>query len=380
MRSQWGSLKYDKATKTARIRYWASGSDGYKRRSVTLRNVTKREAQKHMAALQVQHSDDAPCPTVRQVWEQWMLPELEQRVESGDLSKNSIRVYRSAWKNHLSARWGDVPCDAVKAIDVQQWLLEGKTRVQAESSKMTLSIILDKAMKYDVIGGNVARMKYVLPSESTVTKRDKGIWTLGELGRVWGLVRGTPVEAPFILSAFGSCRVGESLGVRCDEVRVSGSVTLARIERQVGMDGGTTDRLKTRTSRRTVVVPGNAGRRLAALAARGDGWLADDGTGSPIGQRVLNKEFSKAVTGDLSHPYRNLRNSWQTYTRWDLGVPPWCSEILMGHNSGGVTEKYYDRPDEERLAKVISDAWDAWLAKGNVDPIPAEWDDLGPGT
>lgn len=374
MRSHWGSLDYDRNTKTARIRYWANGPDGYRRRSLTLRNVTKRDAQKKMASLMVEHSDDSPCPTVGQVWEQWVHPELVQRVESGQASKGTLTKYESTYRRHISDRWGDVQCGSVRSIDVQQWLLGGMTRSQANSARKLMSVIMEKAVMYDMVPSNVMKVKYLLPHASTSKSKDKGIWTLEELGLVWERLRGTPIEAPFILSAFGSCRVGESLGVMVDDVSVMGDVTIAEVRRQVDQIGTVSDRLKTSASRRAVVIPGNAGKRLLTIAEGSERWLADNGCGMVIGQRVLNETFSDMVTGELYHPFRNLRNSWETYMRWDLGVPPWCTETLMGHSGGGVTERYYDRPDIRRFAAVVSEAWAAWIGKGNVDPMSGKWD------
>ena len=66
------------------------------------------------------------------------------------------------------------------------------------------------------------------------------------------------------------------------------------------------------------------------------------------------------------HPFRNLRNSWQTWMRWEARLAPWAIERLMGHKVAGVTGAYYDRPSDEVIADMLADAY-----RGR------NWEDLG---
>jgi hypothetical protein len=60
----------------------------------------------------------------------------------------------------------------------------------------------------------------------------------------------------------------------------------------------------------------------------------------------------------MAHPFRNLRNSWQTWMRWEVGLPPYYIEPLMGHKVRGVTGQHYDRPTPEVLAAAVARAYD----------------------
>ena len=172
-RDSWGSISYDQRTRTARIRYWAEGADGYRRRSRTLRNVSRKEAEQARAALMVEHGEDAPCLTVGQVWERWVLPLYESKLERGDFAKNSMRGYRATYRKHLSPRWADVPCDEVRPLEVQQWISGGMSLSQARMSMAVLSVILDMAVNYDLVPSNVAKSKrYVMPPKSSVNSGD----------------------------------------------------------------------------------------------------------------------------------------------------------------------------------------------------------------
>ena len=377
-RASWGSLQYDAKTRTARIRYWAEGADGYRRRSKTIRDCTRKEAETARAALMLEHGEDAPCPTVSQVWERWVRPDYVRRIEQGDLSTRSLKQMDSTWRVHVQPRWADVPCDQVRALDVQQWLLDGKTLSSAKFALSLMRNIIECAARFEFVQHNVMRNRYTLPSKSTVKKRDGGTWTLQQLGDVWRHIHGSFIEPAFILSAFGGCRVGESLGPMADEVcRAEGQqceAAIVRIVRQAQSRGEMTDRLKTERSGRTVVIVGRAATRLLELADGASGtWLTNNGIGGHVSQPQLVRTWDELVPKDMRHPFKNLRNSWQTNMRWELDLPPWIVEPLMGHSGEGVTAKHYDRPQDEMFVRQVVDAYMAhrydagwtWLDDGH---------------
>ena len=357
-RASWGSIAKC-GPSTYRIRYWAKDASGeYRRLSETVRG-TLMDAERRRAELMLDHSEDAPCPTVAQAWERWCVPEMEQRIESGDLTQHSLKLYRSSWKNHVSPTWASVPIDAVRPLRIQQWI-SGLGASQARYATLTLSKIMDYAVRYEYVDHNPMKEKYLMPSRSTIKRADSGVWTLAELGDAWADVRGQWFEPAFILAAFGSCRVGESLGPFAGEVElreVDGvPVALVPITRQVDNAGKVTDALKTEQSRRTVCVPGKMAIRLADIASElpRDWFLTHDGMGGPQSQRRLGRSWRDA---DMAHPFRNLRNSWQTNCRWELGMPPWLLEPMMGHAGRDVTGRHYDRPQSDVFAEAVARAY-----------------------
>ena len=362
-RASWGSLQYDAKTRTARIRYWAEGPDGYRRRSKTIRDATRKEAEQARAALMLEHGDDAPCPTVQQVWERWVLPEMQQKVDGGDMSNRSMTLYTGSYRREIETRWGATPCDQVRPLAVQQWI-SGMTYSQATYAVMLLRRVLDYAVRYEFVQSNVMREKYLMPSKSTVKKRDDGTWTLDQLGVLWrDVAYGQTWEAAFLLSAFGGCRVGESLAAKSDDVRamdVDGmTVAVIDIRRQVSTEG-LTDRLKTSWSYRPVVMVGRAATRMLEIADSCDVWLAGDGVGNPCRRHQIRFGWDaaiKSVPKDMRHPYKNLRNSWQTNMRWVLKLPPWIVEPMLGHVGEGTTGHHYDKPKAEMFAEMLASAY-----------------------
>ena len=368
-RDAWASITEVRAGEVYRIRYWSSGPDGYRRRSETVRG-TRRDAERRRAELMLAHSEDAPCPTVGEVWRSYALPDAERRVGDGDLAPDTLVQYRRWWGRHVEPTWGATPCDQVRPLAVQQWLY-GLTRSQAQNATLVLSKAMDYAVRYGWAATNPMRERYVMPGRSTVAERDKGTWTLAELGALWARLWGSWMEPAFLLSAFGSARVGESLGVMAGEVErrdVGGvPVALVPIRRQVAHHGARVDeRTKTAESARWLVLVGRAASRLCDLAeSTPQDWpLTSDGMGGVVSQNRYTDGWRRM---GIEHPYRNLRNSWQTWMRWELGVAPHHIEVLMGHRVRGTTGQHYDRPQAEQLAAVVADAYRA-------RPYDAAWE------
>lgn len=338
---------------------------------------TRMDAERVRSELMLEHSEDAPCPTVGDAWRRWVLPDLERRLEGADISVRTHSAYLRAWGADVEPTWADVPCDAVRPLAVQQWLL-GLGLSQAKRALQLLTLVLDYAVRYELIDHNVAREKYIMPSKTTVTPRDKGVWTLDELGDVWRAVRAEApwMEPAFLLAAFGGCRVSESVGPMAGEVErmdVDGvPLALVPIVRQVTKETGVSDRLKTESSRRTVIVPGRAALALeAAAAALPAEWpLTHDGAGAFVSRDRLNRTWRLDVLPSLPegqrHIFQNLRNSWQTNCRWTLGMAPWLIESLMGHVGAGVTGRHYDRPQVLMFAETVARAYAA-------HPYDAAW-------
>jgi len=354
-----------------RIRYWGKDPEsGVYRRMSEVVHGTRRDAQRRRAELVAIHGAEKGTLTMRQLWDTLYLPSLERRLEDGEFSPQSLKVYRSAWNKHVSPRWADAPCDSLRPLEVQQWI-NTLTLSSATKARNLMRSMLDMAVMYELAEKNPMHEKYVMPSKSTVKREDDGVWSHAQLIEIWeGAARDRWWEAAFLLSGFGGLRVGEALGVmgECvsDGSRLGVTLALVEVRRQVQNKGNVpVERLKTRQSKRVAVVPGPAATRLLGLADGCD-WLSGDGLGSPSSQQRLNDAWAKgmeAMPEDMRHPFRNLRNSWQTMMRWEVGMDPHHIEPLMGHKVPGVTGEFYDRPTSGMLADKVAEAWLAFEGK-----------------
>jgi hypothetical protein len=371
-RSDWGCVQ-EVGRGRWRIRYWAETPDGYRRCSETVRG-TRRDAYDRLAQIRLEHSRDAPCPTVGQAWSQWVLPSFERRVMSGDISVGTLEHYRMAWRVHVFPTWGSTPAREVTASGMQAWL-DAMTRGQADMARIVMRAIFDELELRGVCDAAVLHRRYRMPPAGET--RDRGIWSLDELGAIWGASRGTYLEPWLILSAFGGPRVGESLGVRNAEVALTRPhgvpVAVVPIVRQATRDGDVTGRLKTAQSVHAAVVPGPLAERLHGLClASEDEWILQAADGRPMRREAVRERFDRLLAkADVPrHPMRNLRNSWETYTHWVLCVDPEKIERMMGHVGRSVTERHYDRPEADALADAVARAYLA-------HPFQDGWDELG---
>ena len=393
-RSTWGSND-DAGAGRRRLRYWADLHDGrgYTRHSKTIVG-TKTDGDEELARLRLGHGRDAPCPTVGQAWEMWVLPEYDRRLAAyladptgvprgKGLKPKSYKAYASLWENHVAPTWSDVALSGVRAIDVQSWLdglpLSGQT---ASIALSLLKQALAKGVKYEVIETNVvsATSGWELPASARRGPVD--IWTLDELVYgLWPAVWGTVAEGAFILAAFGSCRPGESLGPRVDEVSFdsSGGMTIAMVPvvRQVDETGTETvdGDLKNDWSPRTVAIPEPWSLRLAQLCDdRGARpvWLTERGDGRPFRRDRLGDELHRAErrAGLPSKEPRALRRSWRSWMATESGIPAELLEKMMGHVGEGVTGRHYLSMPPDMVRDVVLRAF-------TERPISVDWDKLG---
>lgn len=367
MRSSWGNVTEERRG-VWRLRYWAETPEGYRRCSETVRG-TRKQAEDRLAQLRIDHSADAPAPTVGQVWSRWYLPDLQRQVIEGDRAKGTLLAYEGSWRKHIAPRWADVPVDQIQALFVQQWL-SSLGYSAANSSLAVLRPLIDYAVRYGCCETNVFRVKYVMPSKSSVAHMDTGIWTLPEMGKLWSSIHGEWFEGAFLLAGFCGLRVGESLGVRVEDIEdVSSDIPLAlvHVQRQVlNSNSAISETLKNPQSVRVVPVAGKVAQALLSWNS-GSAWVTTDGLGSYETQSRLNTAWRELLAGsELHHPFRNLRNSYQTWMRWDMRIAPYFIETMMGHKVAGVTGEHYDRPVGEMLSEVVADAYRA-------HPFDATW-------
>lgn len=371
-RPTWGSIAR-LGRDRYRLRWWEEVDGDYARRSEVVRG-SRRAAERRLAEIRASLDETAPHGrararkrlTVGEAYERWWLPDARGRLESGRLARSTLKCRLSKWRLYVGPRWAEVPCADVRPLDVQTWL-DPITKKPASDSLALLRQILDYAVLYDVVRENVARRPYRMP-DAHRDLRD-GAYSLEELDRIAGAARGDCCEGAMLLMMFGSCRTGESLGVRLSEVRLAGShgltLVVADVRRQVDSSGSVSadGELKNRQSVRPVVVPPPWAGRLWEVAEeareRGETWLSDDGIGRPLSQNRLRAQWLAAVEGAGLPPKqpRAARRSWETYMRWDMGVDRSKVEQMMGHALRGVTGEHYDKPTATMFVDTVAAAF-----------------------
>ena len=350
-RSTWGSVERLPSGRW-RVRWWESTPEGWRRKSETV-DGTRKDAERRLAELRVASHDAQRTPTVGEAWEKWVWPLVER-------GRPSTRAGNDAcWRNHVAPTWADVPLDQVEPMAVQTWL-DGLRKVAAKNGLAMLRRILRRSVAMGAVPASRIDIEFVMPEE--IDRQSRLVWKPPELARLCEAARDECFEAAVILGAFGGCRRGESLGVRVGEViQGIGNTACVQIMRNVTEYGvGPT---KTKQSERTVVIPPPWSTRLLEIQEeskeRGDAWLCDDGMGCPCAPHLLAYHWPRVCeqAGVERAPFRNLRPSYETMMHWDAGLETTRVQKLMGHSSPTMTHRVYDRPDDDRLASAVADAF-----------------------
>lgn len=370
-RRSWGSVTEVKRGKKYVLRWLETTPEGRKRKTETVYG-TYREACNRLDAIHADvmtRGDDRRVMTIGEVAEKWWLPEVEERLESGDIKPATAKLYTQAWSAYVKPRWGNTPCDKVRQVDVQDWV-SAMTKSLAKIAIVVAQRIMDIAVLREEADANRFRAKYRMPT--TGETRSKDVLTEDEAGIVLARLLGSTLEAPFILACFGGCRVAESLAVAVDDVsfeRKGGELfAIVAVRRQASARNGQPREIgdmKNRQSNRATVIPPPYSERLNEIydtrIAEGSRWIADRGDGEAYSCVKASAEW-KARWREVGIPgkkvnLQNLRPSWRTMAEVTWKVNDRLLELMMGHTLPGVTGKHYMRQDGETLADAFADGY-----------------------
>ena len=368
-RSSWGSITR-LGKDRYRLRYVADMHDGRGRvrHSETVRG-TRKDARRVLSEREAAHGRDVASLTVGECAERFWMPEMADRLARGTMRPATVELYTQIWRTHVEPRWGRTMVTGVDPLDYQEWLLT-LTDVIGSKCNMIMRQVLRFAVLYRLVDSNVADMQYRLSGDRE--RRADTVWSISELSEMAGAVRGTVLEAPLIMMAFGSCRVGEACGLRSEDFKAVNAngmrVACAHVQGQLARDGWV-DWTKTPRSMRWVVVPEPWSLRLEEIMGDGREWLNDDGLGRPVPRVNVSWwwrhafEDGRQLSAHEYGPIKNLRASWRTYMRTELRMDRDLLEKMMGHSGKGVGEVHYFRPDEEAFADELSRAWIAYRGR-----------------
>lgn len=371
-RSSWGTKT--KITKNKwRIRWCEWDGLNRVRRSKTLCPCTSREADDELRRLwQLHHLPPnervIPCPTFSECWYEWYLPELNTRVEKGELADNTRKVYLTQWAAHIEKRWEKVMFDKVDVNEYQLWLKTLKPSV-AKLSNITVGNLVTCAKLHGVKGITFKDVTYKMPRSDKVPGSELEVYTLDELHQLLKEVEGKRYESIVILMGIGSCRVGEATAASVDDItfeQYNGhTYAVYDLHRQFGFNRQGFMALKTKESYRPIIIPEPWSLRLAEIMEDrkrdGEPYLADCGTGLPMQRDMTNrywrKDFADGSITVRHLPLQKLRNTWATAMLWKYGIPAQMVDKMMGHAAKNILGKNYDRPDKQMFIETVDKAY-----------------------
>lgn len=349
-RRAWGSL-YEKSRNHWVLRWRENTPDGRKTRSETFVG-TYAQADARLNEIRFRVAAP-PCPTVGELWSDCALPQLAKDVDTGKRSKSTFAAYTAVAKAHVLPRWAKVPCTEVRALDIQKWLL-AKSKATGNTALIVLRLCLHYAELYEIVPSNVAAKRYRM-GEAAERRRD--IYTVEELADVWGAVKGSPCEVPFILSAFAGLRVGEACGLRLRDIEWRDGYAALSVSVQ-STRYGNDQKLKTKNAARTIALFDPAAARLKEIAdALPDyaQYANDNGTGEPWGRKSVTNSWESCLrrSGVRRLPMQTLRPAYETHTHYRTDMPIEVLSKVMGHSQLSTTLGHYDRPKDELVQAQV---------------------------
>ena len=172
--------------------------------------------------------------TVADLLQQWV--EYKKR----DTRANTSRDYRDVIRLYLAPRIGRIRLERLQTLDVERMvsglMADGKSAAIAKRSLNILRMALRQAMRWDMIGRNVA--ENVKPPKVEV--QQMLFWSPREVLTFLEIARGHALYPAFFLALFTGMRIGEFLGLRWQDVNLdTGEITVQQtlvVDRKDGAD------------------------------------------------------------------------------------------------------------------------------------------------
>ena len=235
------------------------------------------------------------------------------RTKGERIARSTLKRYDGCMRRRVLPELGDMDVTAIGRTDVQQMLLGCPTRSEADQTRRSLSAVLGQAVADGALASNPMRgVRYELPgdvgaewADDTLWDEDPfraiegsaDIWDARTVLRVMPMLRGLPVETPWLCMVGGGLRLEEAMALRWKDVRRV-EVAPGVVATQVAVHHALTEddgRKRTKTTRSV---------RIATLA-------------EPMGERLweLRGEADDAVcTASVANIRHRWRNMWTPVT------------------------------------------------------------------
>lgn len=302
---------------------------------------------------------------------------LRHGIDVTDWTPATAHGYRGIAKKWLVPGLGRHRLDKLTPRHVQQLLdsahAQGKSPGTVKNIKAALSSALDLAMRWDLIGRNVAS-RAVVPR---MARKPATPLTPDEAKRFLGAVKGHRLGALYTVTTALGLRQSEAAGLLWSNVDLDAG-TLAVTQRSYYIDKQHhTGRPKSSHSARTIPLPSaivdvlkahrtvQVAERLSAERWEDEDRVFPNTTGGPLhGPYVTRTMQSLMEKAGLGHrTFHGLRHTSATLLL-TMGVPLAVIQEQLGHASFTTTRDLYADVLPE-LQRDAADKMDAFLSSGS---------------
>ena len=331
----------------------------------TRQEITKKLADALKAkALGVLVTDERQ--TVEEHLEEWLRDTAKPRIRP-----STFTSYESIVRKHIVPAIGKVPVRKLTPQQVQR-LLNERHEAGLNPKRMhgVLRAALSQAVRFGIVPRNVAAM--VTPPR--IRQYEIEPFTPDQIRTLLEKLKGHRLEALYSVAVAMGLRQGEALGLRWEDVDLTGGTLRVRHALQRVEGKFELVEPKTVKSRRTLYLPettlkalrAHRGHQIVEKLRGGPGWNQEDlvfttPIGTPIDSRNLTLSFQRllARVGLPKRRFHDLRHSCATLLLVQ-GVPARVVMETLGHSQIALTLNTYSHVPSE-LQREAADRMDRFL-------------------
>jgi integrase len=322
------------------------------------------------AALDRGESLAAGKETVGEFLERW----LRDVVEPHRAPKTYLR-YAGLVRRNIAPGIGAIPLAKLRPQDVQRLIREqgaGELAGKPASVQRVREVLrnaLNQALRWELVGKNAA----ALVEQPRYERPEVEPFTPEEARRFLAAAAGDRQSGVFVVAMALGLRQAEVLGLRWSALDLAAGTLRVEVQLHVGKAGPELRELKTRRSRRTLLIPDVVRRALAAERAKqhdaalaaGERWQGNalglvftTTIGTPLGARNVYRSYQRLIVAaglrhQRFHDLRHFCGSMLAARR----VPERQVMEILGHADVRTTQNYYIhvRTEEQRGAVAEMD-------------------------
>jgi integrase len=329
--------------------------DGHRKRKWVYGD-TRAAVADQLNALLVKRRQNLPVAFERQTVEQYLTGWLAS-VKPPIVRPRTYERFEGIVRLHLAPTLGRLRLEKLQPSQVQE-LLSAKLKAglslqSVKHIKTTLSIALNRAVKWDILARNVASLTE-LP---TIERKPVTPLTPDDARKLLDCAAGDRLEALYSVALAIGLRRGEALGLTWDDVALDGDVGSVRVNQSLQRAEGKLQLLppKTSTSRRTISLPDMAVRALRKHRARQNeerlalgaewkdtGLIFTTRAGGPLEPRNVDRSFKSLLkrAGLSPSRFHDLRHTSASLLLAQ-GVHPRIVMEILGHSRIALTMDTY---------------------------------------
>lgn len=354
------------------------GVDG-KRVRKRLYGATRAEVNRKLQQAMTSHRDGFTVQTRDQTIGQYLAHWLETAVQPSVRPKTYVS-YEQVCRVHLIPALGRHKLSKLNAQHVASYMSDkqaaGASGAAVNYHRSVLRIALNQAMRWDLVGRNVAALTQPRSHEA----KQALPLSAKEADAFLTATRGERLEALYSVALSLGLRQGEALGLCWQDVDLDDGTLSVRYQLQVLKGVSKLVEPKTRKSRRTLPIPdvvlqsikehrraqlaerllagsrwGGAGQPAADPRAEREPWdlVFCSTIGTPLDPSNVTKHYKQMLAKAKldERRYHDLRHSCTSFLA-ARGVAQRVVMEILGHSQLSTTSQIYTHPDPDQLREA----------------------------